>query len=248
MAAAAATKADYGIDAPVVVRRMFGRAGWLLVFAILIWYLNRENAPSHALAILNALGWPGLAFLIAGIVMVWSSRVSKPRLAKKLLDGIPWRGDESVLDVGCGRGLLAIGAAKKLGKAGKVTGVDVWNDEDLSGNSADALRENAKAEGVEGRIRIENADARALPFADSSFDVVLSSLAIHNIDAAEERSKAISEMVRVLKPGGRIAIFDIAHTAEYARDLERLGLADVKLSSTRFLWMLPSRSVSAQKL
>ena len=47
----------------------------------------------------------------------------------------------------CGRGLLAIGAAKRL-KTGKVTGIDVWNPQELSGNSADAAKENAKAEGV----------------------------------------------------------------------------------------------------
>lgn len=248
MAAAEATaKPDYGIDAPGTVRKMFTRAAWLIGFAVLIWYLNRENAPSHAVAILNALGWPGLAFLIAGGVMLWSSRVAKFRVRDRLLDSIEWRGDESVLDVGCGRGLLAIGAAKRLGKTGKVTGVDVWNEDDLSGNSPDALRENAKAEGVEGRIKLENVDARKLPFSDASFDVVLSSLAIHNINGTEERAKAITEMVRVLKPAGRLVVFDIGYTGEYAKELERLGMTDVHLSSPSFLWMLPSRTLTARK-
>lgn len=247
MATDAIAKPDYGLDAPGVVRRMFTRAGWLLLFAILIWYLNRTNAPSHAVAILNALGWPGLVFLIIGAVMIWSSRVAKLQARDRILNAISWRGDEAVLDVGCGRGLLAIGAAKRLTKAGKVTGVDVWNDEDLSGNSPDALRENAKAEGVEGRIKLENTDARVLPFANDAFDVVLSSLAIHNINGEEERAKAIAEMVRVLKPGGRLAVFDIGHTADYAKQMQGLGLADVQLSPTSFLWMLPTRTVTARK-
>jgi arsenite methyltransferase len=244
---AVAAKADYGIDAPVVVRKLFTRAGWLLGFALLIWYLNRENAPSRAVAILNALGWPGIGFLIGGLVMLWSSRVAKLRTRDHLLDSIQWRGDETVLDVGCGRGLLAIGAAKKLTKAGKVTGIDIWSDEDLSGNSADALRGNARSEGVDGRIKVETGDARALPFGNDSFDVVLSSLAIHNIEGADGRTKAIGEMVRVLKPGGRLAIFDIGHTADYAEELKRRGLADVQLSGLSFLWLLPSRSVTARK-
>lgn len=243
----AVAKPNYGLDAPHVVRGMFTRAGWLLLFAILIWYLNRGNAPSNAIALLNALGWPGLAFLIVGAVMVWSSRVAKLRVRDRLIDSITWRGDENVLDVGCGRGLLAIGAAKRLTKSGKVTGVDIWSDEDLSGNSPDALRENAKTEGVEGRIKLENADARALPFPADSFDVVLSSLAIHNIDGADERSKAIAEMVRVLKPGGRLAIFDIGHAPAYAKELNRLGMHQVELSSPTLLWMLPARTVRAQK-
>jgi SAM-dependent methyltransferase len=245
--AAVAIKPDYGLDAPGIVRSMFVRAGWLLAFAILIWYCNRSNAPDHANAILNALGWPGLAFLIVGAVMIWSSRVAKMGVRDRMLDSIAWRGDESVLDVGCGRGLLAIGAAKRLTKSGKVTGVDLWNDDDLSGNTPDALRDNAKAEGVEGRIKLENTDARTLPFPNDSFDVVLSSLAIHNIEGADERAKAIAEIVRVLKPAGRVIIFDIGRAPEYAKELQRLGMTDVQLSSTGLLWMLPSRSVSARK-
>jgi hypothetical protein len=54
-------------------------------------------------------------------------------------------------------------------------------------------------------------------------------------------------MVRVLKPGGRLALFDIQHTAEYARELERLGLADVSLSPVSFLWCQPARSLTARK-
>ena len=247
MAAEAAAKPNYGLDAPHIVQSMFTRAGWLLGSGILIWALNRSNAPSNGFALLNALGWPGLLFLIVGVVMVWSSRVAKLNVRDRLLDSISWRGDEGVLDVGCGRGLLAIGAAKRLTKAGKVTGVDVWDDEHLSGNSPDALRENAKAEGVEARIKLENTDARTLPFANDSFDVVLSSLAIHNIEGAEERAKAIAEIVRVLKPGGRVAIFDIRRAPVYAKEFQRLGLKDVQLSSVSLLWMLPSQTVTARK-
>ena len=157
-----------------------------------------------------------------------------------MLDGFAWRGDESVLDVGCGRGLLLIGAAKRL-KTGKATGVDIWQSEVLSGNNPDAALRNAKAEGVGNRVKIESADARKLPFGASSFDVVVSSLAIHNISSSPERAKALREIARVLKPGGRVAIFDIFHTSEYAKVLQQLGLADVKLSELSFLWCVPGR-------
>ena len=76
--------------------------------------------------------------------MIWSSKVAKPSLRDRLLDSLELKGDEKVLDVGCGRGLLLIGIAKRL-KSGKATGIDVWSHEDLSGNSADATKANAKA-------------------------------------------------------------------------------------------------------
>ena len=67
----------------------------------------------------------------------------------------------------------------------------------------------------------------AKPFPDASFDLVLSSLAIHNIEDAAARQKAIDEAVRVLKPGGRLAIADFRATAGYASRLRELGIKDV---------------------
>jgi ubiquinone/menaquinone biosynthesis C-methylase UbiE len=65
---------------------------------------------------------------------------------------------------------------------------------------------------------------RQLPFADGSFDVVVSSLAIHNVPGAGERARALREAARVLKKGGKLAIADIRHTRVYASELEACGL------------------------
>ncbi len=208
--------------------------------------MNRTLSPDHALSVLLALGITGLIFLAIAVIMIWSSRVGKLSLRDRLLDQAKLRGDEKVLDVGCGRGLLLIGAAKRL-TTGKATGVDVWSEEDLSGNSADAVRANAKAEGVADKVRVDDADARKLPFANDSFDVVLSSLAIHNMDDSDDRQQAMAEIVRVLKPGGRLALFDILHAAEYAKELRQLGMSDVTLSCLSFLWCMPGRTVVARK-
>jgi SAM-dependent methyltransferase len=243
---AAPAKADYGIDAPNLLKSMLTRGGVFLAFGLLIWYMNRLLAPGRALAILVVLGAIGVVYLLVAAVMMWSSRVGKLGIRDRLLDSIALSGEEKVLDVGCGRGLLLIGAAKRL-TSGRVTGVDIWSLEDLSSNSADAVRSNARAEGVADRIRIEDADARKLPFANDSFDAVVSSTAIHNIEERDGRRQAIGEMVRVLKPGGRLALFDILHTADYARELRALGLTDVSLSPLSFLWCMPARSVTARK-
>lgn len=239
-------QSDYGLDAPKLVRRFAVRGGFLIAFAVVLYFANRSTSPGTAQALASLLVLIGLGFFITAGTMVWSSCVGKLKLRDRILDGFSWRGDETVLDVGCGRGLLLIGAAKRL-KTGKATGVDIWQSEDLSGNSLESALRNAKSEGVSDRIKIESADARKLPFGASSFDMVFSSLAIHNIESGPERAKALREIARVLKPGGRVAIFDIFHTSEYAKGLQQLGLTDVRLSSFSLLWCLPCRTVTARK-
>jgi arsenite methyltransferase len=249
VAAAAATangSPDYGLDAPRVVRSMFSRAAWIIAIALVLYVVNRSEYPGPAARMCGVLALIGLIFLGIGAVMVWSSRVAKLRLRDQLLDSLALRGDERVLDVGCGRGLLAIGAAKRL-KNGKVIGIDVWNPFDLSGNTPDAAKANVKLEGVADKVRIENGDAQKLVYPDNHYDVVVSSLALHNIPEHPARAQAVREMLRVLKPGGRLAIFDLFRTGEYADVLRTLGAKDIELSKTSFLWCVPGRSLTARK-
>jgi ubiquinone/menaquinone biosynthesis C-methylase UbiE len=67
----------------------------------------------------------------------------------------------------------------------------------------------------------------ALPFADGSFDVVLSSLAIHNIRGNAGRAKAVSEAVRVLRPGGRLLIADVRGTRRHELQLREIAMNQV---------------------
>ena len=237
--------ADYGIDAPVTVRHMFTRAAWLIGTGALVYFINHAEYPGVSARLLSVLGSIGAAFLLCGAFMLWSSRVGKIRMREQLLDSLELKGDEKILDAGCGRGLLAIGAAKRL-KSGKVTGVDIWSAEDLSKNSADAAKQNAKIEGVSDKIRVENGDVRKLVYPANNFDVVLSSLVLHNIGDRDERAQAVRELWRVLKPGGKLLIYDIFRTGEYEKILRALG-ADVTMSGTTFLWCVPSRSLLARK-
>lgn len=246
VAAANPPKPDYGLDAPVVVKRMFTRGAWCVGVALLMYVINHDQYPAVSARILAVLGFIGLVFWAVGAFMIWSSRVAKLGLRDRLLDSLEFKGDEKVLDVGCGRGLMLIGAAKRL-KSGKTTGIDVWSQQDLSGNSADAAKQNAKIEGVNDRVRIETGDARKLVYPDSHYDVVMSTLAIHNIPEKAGRDAAIREMWRVLKPGGRLLIYDILHTGAYAKILREQGATDVTLSGLAFLWCVPSRSLLVKK-
>ena len=237
---------DYGVDAPRMVRRLTSRALLMLAVAVVLYFVNRTSNPAAALPLAISLAIIGLSFGFAALVMYLSSRIAKVKVRDLILESIPWRGDENVLDVGCGRGLFLLAAAKRL-KSGKATGIDLWNPQDLSGNTAEAALANAKAEGVEKRVKIETGDARKLPFADDSFDVVLSSLALHNISYKAERVQALREIDRVLKPRGYLAIFDIFYTRQYAKQLEQLGYEDIRVSPLTLLWCVPTRSLTARK-
>ncbi len=229
-----AARPDYGIDAPGVIRN------FLLLGAALMAG-SRWAGPLK-----TALFWWGACWLATSLLMVAYAKAGKFKHRDYMLSLRAWRGDETVLDVGTGRGLLAIGAAKKL-PAGKAVGVDVWNAADLTGNAEEATRRNASLEGVEGRVELKTEDARKLSFPDASFDVVLSNLALHNIYDAPGRAQACREIARVLKPGGAALISDFRHTAQYAQAFEQAGLR-VRRHAPRFLTTYPPlRVVEAVK-
>ena len=105
------------------------------------------------------------------------------------------------MDVGCGRGLLLNAAARRL-TPGKAIGIDLWQSVDQSGNRPEATLANARLEGVAGLVEVKTGDMRELPFEDRTIDLVVSSLAIHNIPDPADRAKAVQEIARVLKPKG----------------------------------------------
>jgi ubiquinone/menaquinone biosynthesis C-methylase UbiE len=169
--------------------------------------------------------------------MIYDSKIGKIRERDTYLNKINWNGHERVLDVGCGLGLFLIGAAKRL-STGRAVGIDKWQQEDLSGNNAAGALRNATIEGVADKVEVQTGDARQLPFADASFDVVLSSMALHNIYNAGERQTAVREIARVLAPAGRVLIVDIRHTSAYAATLREAGLTDTRCVYGVFSYLL----------
>jgi ubiquinone/menaquinone biosynthesis C-methylase UbiE len=161
--------------------------------------------------------------------MLLTSTVGKPIVIRRMIASLKLRGDEQVLDVGCGRGLLLLEAARQLPR-GRATGLDLWSTVDQSGNAADATHRNAQLAGVTGRVQIDTGDMRKMPYADASFDVIISSLAIHNLATRADRAQAVNEIARVLKPGGRVALLDFRCTGEYARALRAAGVGEVRRS------------------
>lgn len=210
----------YGIDAPNVLRNLF-------VFGVLAIVLALCTPPQLRLGpVVLRLGstfwWLGGVLLAEAFLYLFYVTRGKQYQRDKMLAMYVWRGDEQVLDVGCGRGLLLAGAAKRVPR-GHATGIDVWSQEDMAGNSEQATRRNLELEGVAGRCTLVSAPAQAMPFADASFDVVVSNLCLHNIYDKTARKTAVAEIARVLKPGGVAVLADYRHTGQYARQLEHLG-------------------------
>jgi arsenite methyltransferase len=206
-------KPDYGIDAPGVVRNLFVIGVLLLVLGSLFPVL--KIGPVTILWKSGALV-TGVLCLIEGVLMVVYAKHGKFLHRDRMLGMVDWKGNETVLDVGTGRGLLMIGAAKKL-TAGKAVGIDIWSTKDLSGNAMEKTLRNSDLEGVRDRVDVQNGDASAMKFLDASFDVVVSNLCIHNIPTREGRDKACHEIVRVLKPGGKAIISDFIKTGDYVK-------------------------------
>jgi ubiquinone/menaquinone biosynthesis C-methylase UbiE len=106
-----------------------------------------------------------------------------------------------VLDVGCGTGSLAIAAKRRVGPTGAVYGIDA--------SPQMLARANRKAAKAGLDVVFKNAPAQALPFADATFNLVLSTLMLHHLPGSA-RQQCVFEMRRVLKPGGRILAVDFA--------------------------------------
>lgn len=224
-------RGSYGFDVPFAPALL----ACLIIFYVVL--ASVTGNPRLWLAAAFTACFEGLFIHTAlrGKFVVWA----------KLLDQLKLRGDERILDLGCGRGAVLLIAAQHL-TTGRAVGVDLWRKLDQSGNAAAATERNAVAEGVADRVELHTADMTALPFDDNSFDVVVSNFAIHNISGRAGRDQAISEAVRVLRPGGRLLIVDVRSTRQYQEQLVKLGMHDV--ARRRLVWWyLPSRLVSATK-
>jgi len=98
---------------------------------------------------------------------------------------------------------MTIGVAKHLA-TGKVIGVDIWDKMEIPGNSPERAYENAKIEGVLDKVAFRTGNVLALPFPDDSFELVTSSSVINNLHGDAEKSKALAEIFRVLRPSGKL--------------------------------------------
>jgi len=133
-------------------------------------------------------------------LLVWLFTRRSDRAFREQLVGLAHLvAGESVLDIGCGTGTLAIVAKRQVGANGKVCGIDA--------SPAMIARAASKATRAGVEVSFWNAVAEALPFPDAHFDVVLSTLMLHHLPR-KLRQQCAREVRRVLKPGGRVLVVD----------------------------------------
>jgi ubiquinone/menaquinone biosynthesis C-methylase UbiE len=165
--------------------------------------LTHEHAPET----------PGLTISWArpyDMLVTVLTRGREDKFRKTTLDLADPRAGESVLDVACGTGTLALGAKERVGAEGKVCGLD----------AAPKMVERArwKAARAGADVAFELAVAEQIPFPDAQFDLVLCTLALHHFPASI-RGRALAEILRVLKPDGRLLALDMKGVIQNNLDL-----------------------------
>lgn len=143
----------------------------------------------------NVLNWGGLYDLV-----VWFSTLGREsELRESIANLAQLQPGESVLDVGCGTGTLALVAKQRVGETGQVCGIDP--------GSRQIARARGKAARSGSVIDFQVGGVERLPYADRSFDAVVTTFVMHHLTGAL-KDRALNEIRRVLKPGGRLLVVD----------------------------------------
>ena len=173
--------------------------------------------------------WARRYDLLMGFVMLGREQAFRQRIA----DLARPQAGESVLDVGCGTGTLAMQALQRVGETGRVSGIDP--------SPQMIARASRKAERVGLAIDFQVGVIEQLAFPDQSFDVVLSTFMMHHLPDDLKR-QGLAEIARILKPGGRLLVLDMkgpagpwkSRIADQPTLLKEAGFSQVETGETRF--------------
>jgi SAM-dependent methyltransferase len=220
----------YGIESPFIPSVQ----AFLAIVMLEAGYnqVNDTENPERGGLWLMVFG--GLLLAIA-LAYLQATRRGRFRAWSRELGALDLRGDETILDVGCGRGAVTTLAAARV-PDGRVVGVDLWVRSRWSGSGRrgpddQIAKNNAVAEGVGDRVSFIPGDIDDLASEGNYFDVVVSGGGIGRLGSNEARMTALDEAVRVLKPGGQLLVADVRNSKRYVERLTELGCEDVRSHS-----------------
>lgn len=155
-------RGEYGFDGNMTtLLGMIASMTVLLVTAVMLARAGLEGTAAVTAVV--------LVYLLSSFAIgLHTTRRGKFFVWAEILDGLALRGDERVLDVGCGRGAVLTMIARRV-PHGRVVGLDLWTAHQ-SGNGPDATERNLVAEGVRERCELVTADMRSIPLPDATFD------------------------------------------------------------------------------
>lgn len=183
--------------------------------------VSEPPAVSRGIVLHSPLLYDWLVFI--------ATRGGESAFRQRIIDLARLKPGESVLDVGCGTGTLAIAARRRVGCDGKVFGIDASPEM--------IARAGKKARKAGFEIDFRNESIGALTFPDGQFDTVLSTVMLHHLPR-KARETALREIRRILKPGGRVLIVDFAGTERQSGPLAHLHRRHGHVSAAEVIALL----------
>jgi ubiquinone/menaquinone biosynthesis C-methylase UbiE len=198
-------KPKYGLYAIKIIATLFSVIEIIGLLLLSAGYLVLNNTYLEiAGAIISAFGvYMIVAHFLSLYVFIGVNGARFGRIAQLL----ELKGNEYVLDVGTGTGRTAVQVAKNL-TTGKLVGIDIWDTMELGGNSPEKAYKNAEIEGVKTKVEFKFGNVLEIPFNDNVFDIVTCSSVLNNLSGEEKRTKALKEIFRVLKRGGKCMLLE----------------------------------------
>ncbi|MBS0951387.1 class I SAM-dependent methyltransferase [Lactiplantibacillus plantarum] len=205
------------MDAPIGLAFFFGPA----LVIVIIMLISGFNTVSAIVA---------LALVLFGLKYMHTSIIGKYKIMQSVVSNINLENNCKILDVGCGHGAFMLQFNKQTAKISEIVGIDIWSNRDQGSNSIEATQRIIDASSLASKIKLKTANILDAPFNNNEFDLIISSLVLHNLKPFEKRKEALEEISRVQEQKGQLVIIDIGYeTGKYVHILEDLGYQNVNI-------------------